>query len=162
MAGFQPAWWNAEEFGGFDLTEVWAVEESIAADMVAVFAMLPARRHYPDRLGSARDFKRICKPLEATTGMIGTMESLHISQAELMRDLGAILERVERGAEFVVEKDQRPVAVIHAPARPGRLLSESLALARSHGSTVTLDDTFGSDMEAIIAGRRDALQSRWD
>ena len=90
------------------------------------------------------------------------MESVRITQAELVRDIGAILERVERGAEIVVEKDQRTVAIINAPARPGRLLSECIALARLHGSRVTLDEDFGRDLEEIISSRRDPLQSRWD
>jgi hypothetical protein len=32
----------------------------------------------------------------------------------------------------------------------GRLLSESIALAEAHGSTVTLDEDFGRDLEEII------------
>jgi hypothetical protein len=47
--------------------------------------------------------------------------------------------------------------------RPGRLLSECIALAESHGSTVTLDEDFSKDLEEIINGRREPLDaSRWD
>ena len=46
VANFLLAWWNAEECGGFDLTEVWGVDRSIAADMLSVFALLAACRQY--------------------------------------------------------------------------------------------------------------------
>ena len=90
-------------------------------------------------------------------------EVVHLSPAEAIRDIAAILERVEQGAEVIVEKDQRPVVVIQPAPRPGRLLSECIALAEAHGSTVTLDESFGKDLEEIIYSRREPLDaSRWD
>jgi antitoxin (DNA-binding transcriptional repressor) of toxin-antitoxin stability system len=90
-------------------------------------------------------------------------EVVHLSQAEAIRDIAAILERVERGAEVFVEKDRRPTIVIQPAPRPGRLLSECIALAKSLGSTVTLDEDFGKDLEEIIQSRREPLDlSRWD
>ena len=143
-------------------------------------------------------------------------EVVHLSQAEAIRDIAAILERVERGAEVIVERDQRPMVVIQPNAtyfsttaqsqlcgagpltrgrppgrpfcggpgsppggglavqgdrptkskwhwviqpapRPGRLLSECIALAEAHGSTVTLDEDFAQDLEEIINSRREPL-----
>jgi antitoxin (DNA-binding transcriptional repressor) of toxin-antitoxin stability system len=90
-------------------------------------------------------------------------EVVHLSEAEAIRDIAAILQRVERGAEVVVEKDQRPVAVIQPVPRAGRLLSECIALAETHGSTVTLDEDFSQDLEEIINSRQEPLDaSRWD
>ena len=90
-------------------------------------------------------------------------EAVHLSQAEAIRDIAAILERVQQGAEVIVEKDQRPVAVIRPAARPGRLLSQCIALAEAHGSTATLDEGFGKDLEEIIRSHREPLDaSRWD
>jgi len=40
VANFLLAWWNAESLGGFDLTELFAVDEAIALDMAAVFSWL--------------------------------------------------------------------------------------------------------------------------
>ncbi|MGO9094588.1 MAG: hypothetical protein ACLQGV_05140 [Bryobacteraceae bacterium] len=94
--------------------------------------------------------------------MMAAMEPLHISEAEAIRDIAAILERVERGAEVVVEKDRRPAVVMRPAPRPGRLLSECIALAESRGSTVTLDEDFSKDMEEIIANRQPLDASRWD
>ena len=45
---------------------------------------------------------------------------LHISEAELARDLPAVLEKVRRGQEVVVERDAQPVAVIRPPEFRGR------------------------------------------
>jgi antitoxin (DNA-binding transcriptional repressor) of toxin-antitoxin stability system len=80
-------------------------------------------------------------------------EVVHLSHTEAIRDIAAILERVERGAEVIAEKDRRPMAVIQPAPRPGRLLSECVALAESHGSEVTLDEDFGKDLEEIIKSR---------
>jgi antitoxin (DNA-binding transcriptional repressor) of toxin-antitoxin stability system len=100
--------------------------------------------------------------------MIESMEHdvVHVSSAEAIRDIAAILERVERGAEVIVEKGERAVALIQPAPRPGRLLSECIALAKAHeektGHAPTLDEGFAHDLEEIIAGRRESLESRWD
>lgn len=59
IANFLLAWWNAEECGGFDLTDLWRVDDAIAEDMVAVFALIAARRNYPDTLGYEAQFAKI-------------------------------------------------------------------------------------------------------
>jgi len=90
-------------------------------------------------------------------------EVVHLSSTETIRDIANILDRVERGAEVIVEKDKRPVAVIQPAPRPGRMLSECLALAEAHGSTATLDENFGKDLEEIINSHLEPLDaSRWD
>jgi hypothetical protein len=58
-ANFLLAWWNAAEYGGFDLTDLWAVDASIAEDMLAVFAGLRQCRRYPDSLGYGEQFEVI-------------------------------------------------------------------------------------------------------
>lgn len=37
-ANFVLAWWNGERDGGFDLADLWNVDQSLADDMVTVFA----------------------------------------------------------------------------------------------------------------------------
>jgi len=59
VANFLLAWWNALEYGGFDLTDLWAVDAAIAADMLTVFGQLRACRSYPDSLGYGRQFDTI-------------------------------------------------------------------------------------------------------
>jgi len=89
---------------------------------------------------------------------------IHISEAEAASDFASLMARVRDGAEVVIEQDARPVAVLRsAEPQPGRLLSESIALAEAHGSTVTLDGDFGRDLEEIINSHREPLNPpAWD
>lgn len=77
-----------------------------------------------------------------------------MSEAELARDLHAVLDRVRQGVEVVIEQDHRPVAVIKPSQRSGRLISEIVREAKEANSTVTLDPDFGKDLEAVIAGHQ--------
>ncbi|MCU1235717.1 MAG: hypothetical protein JWP63_3684 [Candidatus Solibacter sp.] len=85
--------------------------------------------------------------------MIVLMATLRITEAELARDLHAVLAKVREGVEVIVEQDHRPVAMISTPPREGRLLSESIALAEALHPTATLDDGFMKDVEEGIAER---------
>ena len=51
------------------------------------------------------------------------MGTLHISEAELVRDPYAVLAKVEGGVEVIVDRDHRPVATIKTPRRSGRAVS---------------------------------------
>jgi hypothetical protein len=59
VASFLLAWWNAEECGGFDLSDLWGVDTEIAVDMVTVFALVASRHSYPDTLGYGQQFEQI-------------------------------------------------------------------------------------------------------
>ena len=63
VADFLLAWWDAGEYGGFNLTDVWAVDEKIAADMLSVIVMLRNSRCYPDSLGYSRQFQLIVQKM---------------------------------------------------------------------------------------------------
>lgn len=81
--------------------------------------------------------------------------TLRITEDELARDVRAVLERVEQGGEVIIEReDHRPVAVISAPRRSGRPITEILEEARRRRSTATLDEEFGKDMEEVITAHR--------
>ena len=84
---------------------------------------------------------------------------IRISEAEAATtNVATLLVHVRAGAEVVIENGARPVAVLRsAEVHPGRLLSESIALAEAHGSTVTLDGDFGRDLEEIINSRHEPL-----
>jgi prevent-host-death family protein len=88
---------------------------------------------------------------------------IRISDTEAASDFATVLARVREGAEVVIEQNARPVAVIR-PAEPlVRLLSESLRLAREHGSTATLDGDFARDIEEVVNSRREPLNPpAWD
>jgi hypothetical protein len=85
--------------------------------------------------------------------MIETMATLRITEAELARDVHAILAKVGEGNEIVVERDHQAVAVIRSPLPKGRLLSECIALAEARGSEATLDEGFMKDVEEGITSR---------
>jgi antitoxin (DNA-binding transcriptional repressor) of toxin-antitoxin stability system len=90
---------------------------------------------------------------------------IHISEKEAAAtNVATLLAHVRAGAEVVIEDGARPVAVLRsAEPQPGRLLSESIALAEAHGSTVTLDGDFGRDLEEIINSHREPLNPpAWD
>ena len=89
---------------------------------------------------------------------------IHISEEEAARNFADVLARVRAGAEIVIDGHE-PVVVSVRPRKPepGRLLSESIALAEAHGSTVTLDGDFARDLEAIIDSHREPLNPpAWD
>lgn len=85
---------------------------------------------------------------------MGTMESLHMSEAEVARDLHAVLAKVQQGIEVVIVQDHRPVAVLRAQSRSGRPITEILREAKQRNSTVTLDEDFSKDMEDIVASHQ--------
>lgn len=50
VANFLLAWWNATNCGGFDLTDLWGLDDEIAQDMATIFQFLMRRNMYPDAL----------------------------------------------------------------------------------------------------------------
>ena len=81
------------------------------------------------------------------------MGTLHITDADLARDPYAVLAKVEKGVEVIVERNHRPVATIKMPRRSGRLISACIASAKASGSKAILDDRFGKDVEEGISER---------
>jgi antitoxin (DNA-binding transcriptional repressor) of toxin-antitoxin stability system len=84
---------------------------------------------------------------------------IHISDVDAVSDFAWLLDRVREGAEVVIEHDARPVAIVRsAELRPGRLLSESIALAEAHakelGYEPTMDADFAADLREIINSRK--------
>jgi antitoxin (DNA-binding transcriptional repressor) of toxin-antitoxin stability system len=90
---------------------------------------------------------------------------IHLSEAEATAtNVATLLAHVRAGAEVIIENDARPVAVLRSvEPHPGRLLSESIALAEAHGSAVTLDGDFAKDVEAAIESHCEPLNPpAWD
>lgn len=94
--------------------------------------------------------------------MMAAMEPLHISEADLAKNIGAILQRVQTGGEVIVERNAQPVAVIR-PAEPvRRKISECIAMLPAD-STATIDPDFAKDVEAAIESHREPLEPpSWD
>lgn len=97
------------------------------------------------------------------------MATVHMSEAEVARNLRAVLAKVRQGVEIVIEQDHRPVAVLRPSesTRTGRKLSECVALAKDYeaklGDAPIPDEDFTKDVQAGIDARRDSFQPpAWD
>lgn len=75
------------------------------------------------------------------------MGTVRITEAELARDLHAVLAKVQQGFEVIVEQNHRPVAVIRPPGHIGRMISEVISDLRTRGSTAVVDDDFARYIE---------------
>ena len=89
--------------------------------------------------------------------MIEDMAVVHISEAELARDVRGVLEKVRGGAEVIVEQDHQPVAVLRAAAPPRRTIAQALALMPKD-STAAMDAEFALDIAAAIGRHREPLE----
>jgi hypothetical protein len=99
--------------------------------------------------------------------IIENMATVYITEAELARDIHAILAQVQEGVEVIVEQDHRPVAVIRTPPGPGRKISECIALAKAYeeklGYAPVPDPDFARDVQAGIVAHREPLNPpEWD
>ena len=99
--------------------------------------------------------------------MIEDMAQVHMTEAEVARDLHGVLEKVQQGVEVVVEQDHRPIAVIKTPQGPGRSINECIALAKAYeerlGYAPVPDPDFAKDVQAAIDAHRDPLNPpSWD
>jgi antitoxin (DNA-binding transcriptional repressor) of toxin-antitoxin stability system len=87
---------------------------------------------------------------------------LHISEADLAKDVQSILDRVRSGTEVIIERDAHAIAVLRATALPRRKVSECIELLPAD-SDATIDPDFAKDVEAAIASHRDPLEPPpWD
>jgi antitoxin (DNA-binding transcriptional repressor) of toxin-antitoxin stability system len=95
------------------------------------------------------------------------MATVRITEAELARDLHAVLASVREGVEVVIEQDHRAVAVIKTPQGPGRKISECIALAKAYeeklGYAPVPDPDFARDVQAAIDTRTEPFNPpSWD
>jgi antitoxin (DNA-binding transcriptional repressor) of toxin-antitoxin stability system len=82
------------------------------------------------------------------------MAVVHMTEAEVVKDIAAVLAQVRQGVEVVVEQDHRAVAVIK-PSRPvGRMISEVIADLKARGSNAAMDEDFARDIEEGIKAQR--------
>jgi antitoxin (DNA-binding transcriptional repressor) of toxin-antitoxin stability system len=82
--------------------------------------------------------------------MIVDIMTVHITEAELARDVRAALENVRRGVEVVIERGNQPVAVLKAVPPTGRRISEVVASLEHSGASAVLDEDFARDVDEGI------------
>ena len=86
----------------------------------------------------------------------------HITEAELARDIAAVLDQVQCGTEIVIERDAKPVAVLR-PIEPRRRKLSEIAASLPEYSTATLDPDFAADVQTFIDNHREPLKPpEWD
>lgn len=94
------------------------------------------------------------------------MAVLHITEAELARDVHGVLEKVRGGVEVIVEQNHQPVAVLRAAPSPGRTLSEAITLAKQRekerGYAITLDPDFADAVQDVVNARKPWTPPTWD
>lgn len=100
-------------------------------------------------------------------GIIVGMATVHIQEAEAARDLPGLLARVRAGEEVVIVNETAPAVVLRVAAQPpGRLLSESIAMAERHAAELgyepRMDPEFAADLEEIIRNRKPRDTSAWE
>jgi antitoxin (DNA-binding transcriptional repressor) of toxin-antitoxin stability system len=86
------------------------------------------------------------------------MTTVHMSEAEVARDLHAVLTKVQQGIEVVIEQDHRPVAVLRSSQPRGRNILEILAELKARDSKAVMDDDFADDIQKAI----DAHSQPWN
>jgi hypothetical protein len=94
--------------------------------------------------------------------MLEGMARLHITEAELARDVHAVLDKVRQGAEIVIEQDHSPnsSAAVGYATPPQNFRSVG---ANAKNSTAIMDESFARDMQAAIESHREPLDgSSWD
>jgi len=89
------------------------------------------------------------------------MATVRITEAELARDIHAVLAQVQAGVEVIVEQDHRPVAVIKTPQGPGRKISECVGRAKAYeeklGYAPVPDADFAKDVQGAIDAHPEPL-----
>jgi antitoxin (DNA-binding transcriptional repressor) of toxin-antitoxin stability system len=94
------------------------------------------------------------------------MVVLHMTEAELARDVHGVLDKIRDGAEVIVERDAQPVAVIKPVQPVPRTLCDLIRLAeereRERGYAITLDPDFAADVEEIVRNRKPWNPPSWD
>lgn len=99
--------------------------------------------------------------------MIGDMASFRITEGELARDVHSVLEKVERGNEVIIEReDHRPLAVMKRPQPVGRKIGDCIALAKAYeeklGYAPVPDEGFARDVQQGIDAHREPIRNIWD
>ena len=89
--------------------------------------------------------------------------TVRMTEAELARDVHAVLEKVRQGVEVVIEQGDRAVAVLRAPQVSGRKTSDVLAALEARGASAVIDEDFARDVEVGITSHREPWHPpSWD
>lgn len=86
------------------------------------------------------------------------MATIHIPEAEAVRDLLALLAKVRAGAEIVIENGTFPAAILRSESPIRRKVSECIELARKHEQesveVPVMDPDFADDVAEVIGNSK--------
>jgi len=95
--------------------------------------------------------------------MIEGMPTVHMTEAEVVRDIASVLDKVRQGVEIVIERDHRAVALIKPSGAEGRMISEVIAELKARGSDAVMDDDFANAIEeGMKVSRQPWNPPSWD
>jgi antitoxin (DNA-binding transcriptional repressor) of toxin-antitoxin stability system len=83
--------------------------------------------------------------------------TIHISEAEALRDLPGLLAHVRAGGEVVIENGVAPPVVLRPASSTMRRTIEDCLLSLAPDSTATMDEDFASDVAAAVDAHRQPL-----
>ncbi len=87
---------------------------------------------------------------------------LHITEADLVRDVQGMLLRAQTGTEIIIERNAQPIAILRAVIPEPRKISECIAML-PEDSSATIDPDFARDVDAAINAHRDPFEpSAWE
>jgi hypothetical protein len=90
------------------------------------------------------------------------MATIHISEADLPRDLQSLVAKLSAETEIVIERGALPIAILRAPVQERRTFAEVLARMPKDSHAV-MDDEFADDVQAAIDSHREPLNApAWD
>ena len=130
---------------------------------------LEAGRFYNAEITEAHEYDVVARvlmpgPCDVNRGIIVSMATYHISEAEAARDFAGVLARVREGSEVVIERDALAIAVI-SPANCADRVRLVVRIA-SPGQRERIDSnarqrlTFGISKTSLIATERVRNHSR--
>lgn len=86
---------------------------------------------------------------------------LRLTATEAARDFSRLLDRIQEGAEAIIERHSEPVARVVGAAGTPRRISECMAIRIARPS-VAPDPDFARDLQDIIKGNPAGEVSEWE
>ena len=88
-------------------------------------------------------------------------EEKRLSATEASRSFSSLLDQVEAGTRFLIQRRGQDICMMSPAPGRGRLASECLRLLRTR-SAVLLDDKFSADLLQVLAEEGVEEKPTWD
>ena len=80
--------------------------------------------------------------------------TVYVTEAELIRNVAAVLVQVRQGAEVIIEQNSHAVAILKPHETKGRQISQVIAALEAQGADAVIDEDFAADVQAGIDAQR--------